>query len=590
MAFFPRVAISTSLAFATLCAHGVAVAGDITIVSGQTETTAQTLTTAGDVIMIENGGRIEVNDAKGVVMGLDDQTAISHGVIVTTGDTSHGIDSNGLNAVISNDGSIGASGFKSYGIRSRADYVTISNSGLIETMGDSADGIFSSGLYAKIDNSGLIHASGPDANGIYSKGDQASVTNSGTIVAEQGDAIYLEDTHATLTLLAGSQIVGGIVFNKTSTATLIIGSGLDTALTLTGIPAAIDTSGRPYVLDGNVLAVVDPASFAASVTVVNDLTRGIADALDAHMGTIPAGGTATMALGYFGDGTAGGANAAAEPANGWWAEVFGGYSRRDQTGVSGDEENRYGSLVVGYARAVSATTRVGFFGGGATGRFTTASDAAATDMSGAYAGLYLDHRAGGLFAKAAVTGGIIGHDSRRSVANNLVEGGVETASASYAGLFVSPSLTVGVEGTAGGITFAPSARLRYSGLFLDGYAESGSTANLTVDSRTAQMAEIRGQMQASVSSVTAGGGQRKASLRAGVDGIFSWGGAVDATLLGSDIGFATVDEDAAARGFVGADAAFVAAGGASFTAGVEVGYDTVEVLTVGAKMRLATRF
>ena len=124
------------------------------------------------------------------------------------------------------------------------------------------------------------------------------------------------------------------------------------------------------------------------------------------------------------------------------------------------------------------TRRAGGFAGLAGSRFTTAGsgqDLSATTVLG---GFYLGHDMGQSFLDANIIFGHAAFESRaQSIYNNLVAGGIETASASYGGWLFSPSAKLGTDMAVTGGTLTPSVSLRYVGMpALDGYAETGSAA------------------------------------------------------------------------------------------------------------------
>ena len=126
---------------------------------------------------------------------------------------------------------------------------------------------------------------------------------------------------------------------------------------------------------------------------------------------------------------------------------------------------------------------------------------------------------------------------------------METASADYGGYFISPSVTVGrsigerTEISVGG---------HYAGLFLDGYTETGSSANLTVASRAAHVAAVRAQARYLAEQHQTRNGLVSVETWAGVDGVFNFGDDVEASVAaGAFDAFSATFADAAAVGFVG---------------------------------------
>ncbi|QKV17900.1 autotransporter domain-containing protein [Oricola thermophila] len=543
----------------------------------------------GAAAEIFNSGTIETSgdEAVGIASFGADAVISNSGTIETSGRWSDGIRSRGDASVISNSGMIETSGEETWGIWSWGDDAVISNSGMIETSGEDGHGIYSDGDAGVISNAGTIIVTGNGANGVMSWGDGVTVTNSGTIASEQDNALELRGSNATVNLLAGSVIRGGIEFADPGTATLNIGPGLNTALTVTGMPATVDAGGRPLVVSGGVVAVVDPVGFGAAPSMIAGATGALANSLDRRMRGPVSSSAPSFVTSYFP--VAGGGDEGTSAA-GWWGDVFGGMSSRSASGNEAGYGQLHGGVVVGFDREVSASTRAGLFAGGLAGRFAEDNDATVVGMTGIFGGAYARHDAGTFFADLSLTGGVTFNDSDRQVLNNLAPGGIETATASYSGVFASPSLTVGGNYEVAGTTFTPSLRARYTGIYLDGYTETGSAAALTVDSRVHHVFDLRAQVETALVDRDDAGDMQRVSLRAGVDGIFHRGDDVDADLLGTGISFASGTDEDVARGFVGVDAAHAMPGGRTFNAGFEVGAGTDSVVTLDLRAGLRGRF
>lgn len=157
--------------------------------------------------------------------GSRGNTIFNAGTVQTSGPNAMGVHINSgatsstTQNTITNNGSITTTGLSSYGIRLQSAQAmgSIINSGTITTSGLNADGISvrNTGNIISINNSGTITAQG-DARGIAVNG-AAAITNSGTI-STNGTAIYFENglnnrEANSVTILAGSSILGGIRFN-----------------------------------------------------------------------------------------------------------------------------------------------------------------------------------------------------------------------------------------------------------------------------------------------------------------------------------------------------------------------------------------
>jgi hypothetical protein len=174
-------------------------AADFTIVSGQTETTPQTLANANDEGAIEAGGELNTS-ATAITASANNNSVTNKGSISTQLTDAHGIDSTGANATISNQGSISTDGADAYGIFSQGINATISNQGSISTEGSGAYGILSFDYNATISNQGSISTEGSDAYGILSLATDATISNQGSISTQ------LTGAHGIVSFATGATI------------------------------------------------------------------------------------------------------------------------------------------------------------------------------------------------------------------------------------------------------------------------------------------------------------------------------------------------------------------------------------------------
>lgn len=175
--------------------------------------------------------------------------------------------------------------------------------------------------------------------------------------------------------------------------------------------------------------------------------------------------------------------------------------------------------------------------------------------------------------------GIVASSGNTITNAGTATGGVEHAKADYGGFLISPSLRVGTNIAAGSGTFTPSLRLRYAGLFLESYEETGSAADLNVDSRDISIFDARAELAYTLAATGMSGGSLYQTVRVGVDGTISDGGDVDSTLVGQALNF-DVSGDSLVRGYVGYDAVFAITDDASLNLSAEAGYDATEAVTL----------
>lgn len=472
------------------------------------------------------------------------------GTVSTSGDLVDAVWMDGDDQVLENAGTITTSGNRAYGIWSSGGGAIINNSGTIAASGVTAHGIYSNGGGAIVNNSGTIATSGVSSNGIYALRAAATVTNSGTIIAEQGDAIRFDTGGATLNLLAGSIIQGELRFAGTGNS-LNFGPGLNAVVTLSGAGGVPVTAGsNPFVVSGNSVAVLDPTGFGLTDTMAlglaGDLATGTTRGPQHCLPVLGNDDCATTAwLGGFG--SFGGQPGSA---------TLGGFEQQRGGGLMGLDFASGGGIFVG---AVAAHGRAG-----------SAREASIQGgVAGGHARLALDD----YFAEFYAALGILQLDNTRTVLNNTVVGGLEFAKASQTGHFFSPAMTLGRAFATDAGTLTPSLRLRYTGLQLGGYAETGASG-LVVDRRMVHELELRAQLQLALPPVVIEGGTFSTTLRAGADLIHQRNADFSGQLLGQPIAFVAGGGGTRVRGFAAAEFNYALTGGTALFGSIQASLDT----------------
>jgi uncharacterized protein with beta-barrel porin domain len=406
-------------------------------------------------------------------------------------------------------------------------------------------------------NSGTIHG---DLWGITTN-DLGSLTNSGTII---GSLHAISDDHGDteLTLLSGSRI-DGIVALGAGINTLNIGRGLSLNSTFeSGTPLLIgDTAGVPFAatyLGGTTyqVAAVDPTSLFAQSRMLGDLTGGIASTLGNHMeerrGTAPLNYAPERApqTAIFKE--------RGEPlARQYWMQGFGSVRNQEGAGTAVDSDLSVAGVVSGLDLPVGEGSFAGVFAGGSWG----GADAfrQSSDVTSGFGGAYLSTELGAGFVDLAVAAGWSSFESEREVENNLAPGGFDTAEGTYNGWFVSPHIKI----TQPLGPVEASGSLRYAGLFLDGFAETGSSDDLTIEARELHLVVARAALTAPVRHWNGETGARaRIALTGGVEGRVQFGDRdIAGTLLGQDVVFEEGDEDGTVGLFGGVSANHLTAGG-----------------------------
>ncbi|MCR9137356.1 MAG: autotransporter domain-containing protein [Alphaproteobacteria bacterium] len=578
-----------------------ALAQDITIPSGTTATTTQVVTADGESVTIEEGGTIDtVASSVRAVEGTASNQTITNRGLIDSGDT--GIRSNGDDAGISNSGTINAENF---GIRSEGNRASINNSGTINSIGiairsdgdhavitntgtvngDSQGtvvqihGIRLGGAYATMINRGTIIA---EEDGIFVEGDHALVINSGSTrggvagIGSQGDyatiinagravtgdgsgAIKLAGINDHLILLNGSVLEGIVRFDGIDQS-LTVGSGLNLFLNYAGAFSTL-SSDSPLVHDAanSRVIAVDPTGFATAglwLQTIGNVTRNaVTDALakDTRIGFTDGGRFA-----YGTDRPTG---------TGGWAVAYGGAQSLSGSGGVTGARQAYGGVVSG-GTLVSDERLYGVFGGGGYSHIETDGDQQTIAVSSAYGGLYASMNHGHWRLDTLLTAGYAYHRSERQVANNGVVGGLETASATYGGLFISPAVTLTRPvNDRTDLSLAGS----YGALFLDGYQEAGSAASLAVARRTVQVATLQAKVTRLAVERRMENGILSVETWIGADGAFNLGdNNIDTSVAGLPLEFTSAFADATAIGFAGIGISHRPDGGAwSFEATLE---------------------
>ena len=441
-------------------------------VTGTVRLAGSTVTVGGTVgrVTLDNRGMVTVAQT-GRVTGVPEG---GHGVRV------------GDDSMVTNRGTI-ADGIQA-GARS-----TVTNRGTIE-------GGIQAGARSTVTNHGTI------AGGIRAEGSSA-VVNYDTIRSTDGmEGVAVEFPNAgTLTLHSGSHILG-----TTKGATRVDLSNLYPTevgvLTFVGgIPTYTEPKrgvGHLFRADG-ALVGLDTTAFALTDDMLSDLTGSIHAAV---------GGTGRP--GQTREGT---------PAHGHvWAAPFGGARNQDGTDVLADGTHYFGGGLFGVG--FGTTRRVGVFAGGSTGRLDV-DNSQDVDMQTVFGGVYLQQALGDVRLDGRVLMGQMEHDSTRRVPRS-------TATADYTSIFFSPEVGLAMDLPVTDTLHAtPRLRVRYAGLFTDGFRERapGTNWDLQYAKRTVQILEVRGEV--GVPIPLEGGG--RLVPRMGLEGRYLLAGEpVEATLPG----------------------------------------------------------
>ncbi len=612
--------------------------GTLTVQQGGTVTNAAGAAvidlTNGTTITVRNDGTIAATGA-----GFDAIDALGSTLILFNTGTISGADEAVVaDSIISliNSGTI--SGVNN-GVLIAGPITRLENSGTIS--GGNNDGILG-GAVASLINSGTIRAgdegididSGNVVNtgsGLIEGGDSgiefdrdnagnASVDNAGRIRSTAGPggiAIDFQGTGLDRLTVRGRSTIEGVINWDGLGDTFVVRSGRSSALTFTdndsgvGDPPtvfAIDTGGLPFVVQRTAaptsftattrVVVVDPTSFSLADSTLVDITGGISRVLTSQadtardIDTITKGGSAVLASA---NGTSMMITPVADhgPVLRAWAEVFGGWRGEESDGNRLAYDHVFGGAMAGIETdTASDNTRVGFFVGGSGSKIEVDFGSQDTEIGSIFGGLYVAHQAGDIAIDAAVTVGLADYDQRRFMNDNTVAGGVDTANADYYGIFVSPEITVSSSlAVTNWMAVKPSLTLRYAGLFLDGYTEKDSKANLTVDDRDVHVISARAQVAVPVHMSMDYNGRLTTEFRIGAEGRATVSeDKVRATILGQNLNFAPGGDDEVLTGFAGAAFTYVMISGTRLYGNIEAGYGTDEAAHVTGRAGVKVPF
>ena len=513
-----------------------------------------------------SGMRVEGHDAEIYNYGLID--------IVPQG---FGIDFNGAGGTVVNYGSIYIKDSKdSHGIEHYRNEVLTRDdpNGIISRYGD--DGFEE---YRSVTgNLGLIYVAGENTHGVSLTAIQKhDFFNAGTIISMDGYSIDVgmsgfettDESYNQIGLLDGSVLyglvgirfrtVGGVHVGATQYTSLGLGDGLNATVRFDvetdtsrnnnnqevedggGLPFEIFSYHNSHVVDTDkgIIYVADLDSYSQQDQTLWRMSSMLQDAIDSGSGTrLPAN---TFG---FSKGT-----------NGNWAQAFGGGLFAQRDGAAPAYNGGSAGIVAGLD-----TQPLGFHGGLAVSYVAGDEQVSyETTSASAFAGV-----SGNLAERLnySFTAGAAFNSTDRDQADNMVVGGIDSDTATYASIFWTPS--VRLEGPIEG----SSVRLLYTGLWQQGHTFNfpGGTV-LSVDSRFANFVQSRFQMEHKFAMANVAYGA-EASWTDGQDMSFSLMGAALET---------PYDDGFYSRFFTRVS---------NQNGYVEVGYDTEERVTAEAGLKL----
>jgi Autotransporter beta-domain/Extended Signal Peptide of Type V secretion system len=184
-----------------------------------------------------------------------------------------------------------------------------------------------------------------------------------------------------------------------------------------------------------------------------------------------------------------------EKTNSWLAVQANAFDYDGDGVATQKQKSKLYGIGAGFSQQYSAETVLGVMVGynrndlSVSGRFAQSYK---NKTDGAFAGIFGSTKLNKVVIDYALNGGYMDHKDKRFVNDNLASDGISFADASYNSTWIAPELKVSLPyQIAGGLTATPNINLRYAHQSIDGYTESGSNANASVNSRTIGSAEGR---------------------------------------------------------------------------------------------------
>ncbi|TXR54652.1 autotransporter outer membrane beta-barrel domain-containing protein [Reinekea thalattae] len=458
-----------------------------------TDLGANAMAVTGDNSTIINNGSISTNDrnSDGLWLSGGYIDFTNTGTITTSSTSAEGLYVNGYSADITNTGTISTeAGSSTFTSASHAIYVSdqninITNTGTLSTLGEQSSGIYvSEGDGTIISNTGNILVEGKDAHGIYLSDYQSNttITNSGTIssTGEGGYAILGSDTtDTTVNLLAGSVIVGGIdLGGTTDNDTLNIysnGSNQTLAASTQTIENINVIGGLALIADESIITL-DSANEASRSTTLASSTASVHSITRQRMmaDAKPLAPVQVAAL------TLSPSMLIQERKPVAWSQFFGGSLSHEKTDTASAYDSAHVGLVIGFEKDTNGNrfgTLVGM-----VNTLTESSGSFENTTSSFYGGGYYTKNLEVINLSSSLLVGIANNENERYINN-----GSETATSDFGSFYISPSVTVSTSfDVTDALAIQPSASLDVTIAQLSDYTETGSSANLTVDSRNLQ--------------------------------------------------------------------------------------------------------
>lgn len=528
----------------------------------------------------------------GSITGTSDDgiSAESLGTLINDGTIAGGDDGIDVQYItdLTNNGSITG---QDEGVKSR-EITLLTNNGTI-TGGGASDESGIDADFGTIVNNGLIQGGiGIEFDRNNSGGTNpgnAKVTNNGTIKSFSGTsgvAIDFQGTGAdTLTLGSGSILIGSVNWDGIDD-TLNLESNVNTFTTFSTLPATINTSSSFVKIDGNTVIQVDTSFLASVDDIVGGTSNSINNAVTNQLSDAVFGNSSSQGQAYNsidGDGV-----------RSVWNSNWFSYNQLDTTNTLTDDYTWSMGSLFGLDKTNLSGNKYGAYAGiGLSHTKIGASLPHEIDADSFVAGAYSQFEMHDFNISMNFQAGHIQFDSARMVANNNVASGTETASASFDSVYFAPNINLSKEIIQeDGFTIIPSLALGYTGIYVDGYSETGSSANATIASRTIHQLEGKAKLGVRYDWMSDNDTEYVFLPYAGLEGRVASGDIdqVTGTLSGTTTTFNPGGDKSVGAAFVGVNINAKISESARFESALEAKYDSAGQFGVSSNWGVKFKF
>lgn len=525
-----------------------------------------------------------------IALSDGDTLNIQHnGAITVTG--VQGVTGSGTIANITNAGTVTSNGSNAFSI-----------SGFLANFNNTTSGVISAGsraLFANnignFTNAGVIESDtfGISVGNIVNfansgsiKGDTIAIrsatidnfTNSGTIESGGAQAVVMLGIGSSNINFNAGSIITGTFYIDGVDDTFNFGKGLSAVIKLeNGAPDVTNFSSPINFSDSTTRAQADVSSMGIMGDVLADLTNSIGSVAKTRIDLAILGSSNSHDAGY--------GYGVRNKTGHYWSSGWGATSFKNATSTSAATSSVAAGGLVGVDWDNGDDTLFGMYGGIGLGHISVnVKNGQTTDMQNYTAGTYIARQTDIGMLHFNTLGGVINFDSDRITGN-------QTARANYKGYFIAPTLGLTNEMELAGRQVFTSVSAGYSGLFLDGYSETGSSNNLTVANRNIHQLNARAEVSW-IKEISAPDGRKSKLIPfLGLEGSTGVGGDdTNISFLGKTTTFNPNGNNSVGSVFAGAKFSYEISDKTSVFGRFEASYDTSDTAQAAAQIGLSIKF